>query len=115
MKWSQWKDPRFFGACMVLVFMLGGLALADCPEVTIHILRKHLYGRRHSWAKCKKTANTKIEKFVKLTDHSTCACNDLTNFVYEVYLITGNGNYVNELKFVKFVKSQQVNLIFGGF
>ena len=31
MKWSQWKG-LFFGACLVLV-IVGGLALADCPEV----------------------------------------------------------------------------------
>ena len=31
MKWIQWKG-LFFGACLLLV-LLGGLAMADCPEV----------------------------------------------------------------------------------
>ena len=51
-----------------------------------------------------------------MTDHPN-ACNNLTCFECEVYIITGNGNYVNHLKLAlrKFVKSQQVNLFCGGF
>ena len=36
-------------------------------------------------------AESKVEKFVKLTDH-TYAYNNLTNFEYKVHAMTGNGN-----------------------
>ena len=42
----------------------------------------------------KNTPKIRLEKFVKLTDH-TCACNDLTNFESEVHAKTGNGRCLN--------------------
>ena len=64
----------------------------------------------------KKPAKVKVEKFVKLTDH-TCACNDLTSFEYEVHGMTGNRKSFEyaETCMKKFVKSLQVNLFLAGF
>ena len=56
------------------------------------------------WVYCwnnRKTSKNYIEQFVKFTGH-TYACNSLTNFAYEVYAMTGNGNYA---------KSEQVSWI----
>ena len=60
-----------------------------------------------------KPAKNKIEKFVKLTDHSY-ACNSLTNFEYEAHTITGNGNQSAESCLEKLVKSHLVNLLLAG-
>ena len=52
---------------------------------------------------------------MKLTDHVN-VYNSLTNFEYEVIEITGNGNYVNLLKFAgKNREIMSCKLIFGGF
>ena len=44
-------------------------------------------------------------------------CNILTNFENKALDMTGNGNQVNLMKSIleKFVKADQVKLIFGGF
>ena len=42
----------------------------------------------------KNPPETRLEKFVKLTDYS-CDCNDLTNFGYAEHAMTGNRNNVN--------------------
>ena len=52
----------------------------------------------HSWANCQKPAKVKVEKFVKLTDH-TCVCNDLTSFEYEAHTMTRNGSCLKMLEF----------------
>jgi hypothetical protein len=52
----------------------------------------------HSWANSQKPAKVKVEKFVKLTDH-TYVCNDLTSFEYEAHTMTGNGSYLKMLEF----------------
>ena len=52
----------------------------------------------HSWVNCQKPAKIKVEKFVKLTDH-TCVCYDLTSFEYDAHIMTGNGSYLKMLEF----------------
>ena len=46
----------------------------------------------------KNPPETRLEKFVKLTDH-TFAYKDLINFGYAAHAMTGNGNNVNLQKF----------------
>ena len=58
---------------------------------------------RHSWAKRHKAAKNRIEKLVKLIDHSY-ASNNLKNFESEAHAKIGNGSYE------KLVKSLWVNL-----
>ena len=58
---------------------------------------------RHSWAKRHKAAKNRIEKLVKLTDHSY-ANNNLKNFESEAHAKIRNGRYE------KLVKSLWVNL-----
>ena len=55
------------------------------------------------------------KKVVKLTHHAY-ACNSLTYFHLEAYVITGNGSYVDQLTLAwkHSVKPHQVNVFFGG-
>ena len=59
--------------------------------------RGSVYVPMHSCAKSQKPAKNCAKKIVKLTDH-TYACSSLTNFLYDMNPISGNGNYVNLLK-----------------
>ena len=59
--------------------------------------RGSVYVPMHSCAKSQKPAKNWTKKIVKLTDH-TYACSSLTNFLYDMNPIFGNGNYVNLLK-----------------
>ena len=71
--------------------------------LAIKPLQKHTnqLKQAHSWANLKKPAKNKIEKKIVKSTHYSYACNSLTSFEYEGYVMTGNGNYVTWLKFGK--------------
>ena len=64
----------------------------------------------------KKPAKNKIQKSVKLTDH-TCSCSYLIDFEYESHAIPGSGkrNKPSEIMFKKTLEITSSELIFGGF
>ena len=66
----------------------------------VSVLREPMAcSRRTVGPNIKNPPKIQSKKIVKLTDH-TYACNSLTNFYYEAYVIIGNGDHVNLLKFV---------------
>ena len=64
---------------------------------------------------CKKPPKTRLDIFVKLTDH-LYARSSLTNFGYKLNATTGTGNCANLLKlgWKQFVLSLQINLLNDG-
>ena len=88
---DKFSSMKIFGCFLTLEKLRNSYPL--CSDVRLSSCFSTTTQPPHSRANFQKPAKVKVEKFVKLTDH-TCACNNLTNFECEAQA-TGNGSYVN--------------------